>query len=117
MNLDRNVFDDRLYKILDTFAFGQNEEQKFLKYIKLSDNNTSASNLMVSVTITFCYEYWYDSYQGQVLGCHPGPSCPNLISAIRRENYTYWAFIDEGGGSSGGGTGSEGTGGGSTPPM
>ncbi|MFZ4770081.1 MAG: hypothetical protein ACOYLO_07850 [Ferruginibacter sp.] len=120
MNLDRNVFGERLYKITDTVAFGKNAAQQYPRYIKLSNNNYSANNLMVAVTITYCYEYWYDSHQGQLIGCPPGPSCSDWSLGYTCDDYVFWAYVeDEGGvGGSGAGTGSGGAGnnGGSIPP-
>ncbi|RYG03112.1 MAG: hypothetical protein EOO07_32235, partial [Chitinophagaceae bacterium] len=113
MNLDKNVFGERLYKITDTAAFGKDDNQNFIRFVRLaSSDNSLVNNLMVSVTITYCYEHYYASENGQLVGCPPGPTCTDWIRGYKCENHIFWAFIEETGGNQGGGTSTGGSGGG-----
>lgn len=120
MALDKSVFDHNLFEITDSFAFPKFGES--VKYVKLNSTTNSrnvssslvgrTSLLEVVCTITVCYTYWVDLYQGQVHGCYPGqPNCNEYQeeSTCESISWTEYEYDEGGGGGTGGSGGSEGS--------
>ena len=135
MTLDKNVFGERLYKITDTAAFGNDSVNRSIRYVNINSSATSraarqgaVSKTQIWIQITYCYSFWVDQYQGQLHSCAPGASnCNEYVLETDCETYSYWAN-ESGGGGTGGGTGGgngngsgggggNGSGSGSTPPT
>lgn len=120
MQLDKNIFGERLYKITDSAAFGG--VGPATKYVRI--NSTSAtigqkneygrtSDYYVWVTTETCYSGYQliPLNEGQVVGCPPGPDCPFYTFETNCEFNSYLVLIVTGGGTGGGSGGSSGGGG------
>lgn len=116
MSLDRNVFGERIYRILDSNAYGGG-----VSHVKISSATVASKNQSTGrgtsyyawVTITVCGMQWVPVDEGQVEGCEPGPNCELYTEEEVCNEVLFWAYF-EGGGSSGttGSGGSSGSGGG-----
>lgn len=132
MQLDKNVFGDRLYKIKDTAAFGKDDLNREIKFVKInsgtagklfSKKDGQTDQLFTLVTFTYCYTAWVPG--GHLTGCDPeDPNCITLVPVTTCSTFSFWAEVieDQGGGGTGNGGGGEpgggsGGGGGSTPPV
>jgi hypothetical protein len=126
MQLDKTVFGHELFKITDPAAFGSKTGKK-PRYIKLLPNQGKADNQRwVIETITVTYVTYEDQFDGQVLGCDPGPDCFIYREVTHTIVYQHYVWVnddypspnpdpwyDPNGG--GGGTGGGGSGTGETP--
>jgi hypothetical protein len=132
MSLNKRVFGNVLYKIVDSTAYGV--QGAAVKYVKLkSDTATNRSPLINArtedywewVTVEVCAYEYVPINNGQVVGCEPGPNCPQYTEELVCNYFQVLAHVvtGSGGGSSGGnggntgGSGGGGYNGGGTPPV
>ncbi|MBN8687604.1 MAG: hypothetical protein J0M10_11305 [Chitinophagales bacterium] len=131
LSLDKNVFGDRIYKILDSAAYTKHVPR--VHYVKINsvdliNKNQNSTSLNKSanygwVSFTVCRTEWVPINEGQLSGCPPGPDCPQYTDQLVCSDVSYYVYIDDGASGSGGdggansGGGGGGSGSGSTPPT
>lgn len=124
MTLHNRVFADTLFKINDSSLF-EVESGKRMKYISLNQPaitiEPQAQGLLIAYeyTMTVCYTGWEPLYQGQVVGCPPGPNCPHYRQVTICTSVSWIEWEDDGSGGGGGDPnppGGGGPGGGWNPP-
>lgn len=113
MSLDKNVFGERMYRIVDSNAFGDG-----VSHVKISSaitagresNEGKGNDYYAYVTVTICSWQWVPLNEGQVVGCEPGPECPFYNYEEVCNDVLAWQLF--GGDGSSGSTGSGGSSGG-----
>jgi hypothetical protein len=94
MQLDKTVFGHELFKITDPTAFGSKTGKK-PRYIKLLPGKTIDQRWVVE-TVTVTYVTYEDQFDGQVLGCDPGPDCFIYQAVTHTIVYQHYVWVDDG---------------------
>jgi hypothetical protein len=111
MSLDKNVFGERMYRIVDSNAFGGG-----VSHVKINTATTTGRGINTGrgtdyyayVTVTICSWQWVPLYEGQVVGCEPGPECPFYNYEEVCNDLLAWQLFEGGGSSGSTGTGNSG---------
>ncbi len=117
MQLDKNVFGSRLYKVLDSVAFGQ-EPGKSARFVRIISSTLSGkpgpthyagkgNGYYEWVTVTICSEVHIQN-SGWNYGCAPDdPNCNGWHLETQCEDYISYVYVDSDGGTGSGGSGGE----------
>jgi hypothetical protein len=117
INLNNAVFGNRMFEVQDSTIFEGNPQ--YLKLNAASNNRHTPLNRLSLVSYTYsysiCWTEWVPLYEGQVVGCLPGPNCPFYTEHEYCIDITWTVGGEGGSGGSGGGGGGSGSGGGWIP--
>ena len=98
MELDKEVFGHRLFRITDSAAF--NIPGKKVPFVQLQDSSLADRFYLQAFTI--CFTIFIPLNNGQVVGCPPG-DCPQYEEVTVCQSSGLWGGSNPGGGSWGGG--------------